>query len=461
MRGFQIIGLLFVPLFLAFTERNDWRKMVCAFTFGCIVSVWAQANCRGLQTEIYGLIPSAVFAVLLFREPTKRTILVSGLCICFATFFREAYGLGMLAATLFVVRSPKEFLQRFVFPCAIAGGSYLLLLIMSGTIHPFLQLYLPGMLGGRINAAMDGPLFLRAIWASRVFSSLTTYSSFPLLGYCVFVGGAYAITSKRKTDWKMVFLATVTLMIGVRGIAQYWTLLATIYKVQGLAWNEVIFLRDFIPIEIPYVIGTSLYAVLLLYIGSKDREMLLHILVGLLVVPMFGTVISLGGYGRRYLLYLIPALVAIFLALLRKVNVPLMCLIVSLLALSFVVPDTSTIDTETYYHSRQASAQFDRLMDACHFTTYVYGGNSAFLALSRYSPVGPLFLLGPHTYLGFNHPLYVSTIEHTLQTGHLLVEPVRGEGDPYPKELERLFSDPAPPCAKGHTIEGFKLFFRT
>jgi hypothetical protein len=461
MRIAQDIGLLVVPFFLAYISRQRLERAVCAFTFGCTLSCWSYANSMGMETEIFGLLPMVLYAVLITSPMNQKKVLLSGVCTFLATFFREPFILGGVAASILVSKNPKEFVLRFVYPAIVAGVIYLLALTFTGVLIPYFQVYLPGMLKDRIQTADSGPLYLRAIWVQRIFSSLTTYSSVPLLGYFVTALGLFVTISKEKMD-RIGILSMLAMLFGAWGLGEYFVLLTVCYKQGGHGFSCWTTVTDpgLWMIDSLFVCGTVLFLGLLAYIGKKNLRMLVSILCALSVLPILGAAISLGGYGRRYLLFLIPVIVSLFLISLKKLNTIVLASLVAILTITSRAPNESLQIIKAFHENQKLSAQLDGLMEACGYKTYVFGGHTPVFAFSKYSPIGPLFVFPAHTYLGYDHPLYQETMLNMLRMGKLLVVEIPYNDSYFPPELRNLFAATEPACAKGHMIPGFVLRFR-
>ena len=105
----------------------------------------------------------------------------------------------------------------------------------------------------------------------------------------------------------------------------------------------------------------------------------------------------------------------------------------------------------------------DAILDACHEDRYVYAGLFPVFALSRHSPLGPIFTPYFQDYLGFDHPLYLRTFAAVLASGHILVEPTTrpDKAGGFPESLRQLFVSTPPPCAAGlPTPDGYLVRYR-
>lgn len=455
MRVVQDIGLLAVPVILTYVSRPRLDRLCCAFIFGCLISLWSYGNSAGLETELYGLLPMTLYAVLITSPMTRMKIYLAGGCVFWATFFKEPYILGTLAAAMLVSRTPKEFLERFVYPSLIAAGLTVVALFWTGTFMPYVTVYLPGMLQDRIHTSDSGPLLLRALWVQRLFSSLTIYSSIPLLGYFLTGLWIFATVTKVRSN---PLLCTMALLIGAWGMGKYWIFLTIFYtqRLHGLGWWTTASNPTAWGLEALFLGGTVLYVLFLIYLWRKNPRLVFRVCISLLILPLLGLTISLGGFGHRYLLYLLPVILVLFLMALE--NNIILATVTAILLITSRAPREDFLSIAAFHQNRELSVQLDKLMDSCGYATYAMGGKTPVFAFARHSPIGPLFVFSAHTYLGYHHPLYEETIRNIVQQPVLIVEYPLDE-NAFPAVLRNEFQAPVPACAT--PIQGFMALFRT
>ena len=108
LRMLQAGNLLSLPIvligFVWFRERTwNWRTgamLFTAFIMGCLLALGAEENAPGLQTEVFGVLPSVLYALSISGRPDWKRTIFSGTCIFFAVILREPFILGILAAAL-------------------------------------------------------------------------------------------------------------------------------------------------------------------------------------------------------------------------------------------------------------------------------------------------------------------------------------------------------------------------
>lgn len=458
MRAVQAANLLSLPVSIsvaAWLARRDRAMAASAFLFGVLLALWAQGNSGGLQTEVFGLLPAAVYAANVSHpgRSGSRTVL-SAACILLAVCFREPYILGFLAAALLSADDAADLFASFVWPALLAAAAAAVVLLLTGLLGPYALDYLPGMLAHRVGHS-GVALPLRSLWVQLLFSSLTTYSPVPLLGYVV--GVLWVFTAVRGSPSRqLTALAGAAAAGGALAMAEYFTLFTLFGAAApaGLSPWAVLTDAGFWPISLAYAAGSALLVALLAFVGREHPPSLWRLGCSLLALSVASQAILIGGNARNYLLYLTPALVVLFLEFARRARGGFLPGAVTLLLCVMVFmqgparPDAVSLGLRS--QARAASASLDRLMDACGLCRYVFAGEYPVFAFARHSPVGPIFAAYYHDYLGLDHPLYRRTFEEIRRDGDLLVQPkVPPFRYPAPREVLAMFTNTAPPCAKG------------
>lgn len=470
-RIIQAITLLSLPFGLtAFAwvhGRRDFHGSVLllsSFIVGCLLAFLSAVYAGGLKAEIFGLLP-AVLYVLNIRSRNRLSLNV--IFILWVVMFREPYILAMLAAAIISSRTGREFWHTIVYPTLIAGAVALILLSIVGLLGPYVRFYLPAIFFGRIEATGTEPLFLRVFWVSRLLSSLTTFSLMPTFGYVIFILWVYAIVIKEKLTRETTILTIIGVVLGVLIINEFFNVLPlTVYKASayGLGLQYVLSHRLFLPTAVPFFIRSLFYLCFLYYLWKKSPHALMYLVSGLLTLPLLNIAISIGGYSRQYVLFSLPVIVVVFLMYLQKPQKYLSVgLGIVLCSIPFIhkAAEYNTPLYEYWKNAKATSLQLDQLMDACGFATYIDPGSSSSFAFARHSPIGPLFGLNSHPYLGFDHPLYQQTFKNMSEVNLLVTQYPSFTGmNLLPAEIRQQFTSSAPPCANGHHISGFVALYR-
>lgn len=457
LRVLEVCNLVFLPVVCSLFAWRFWRKAIIpAFLFGALLSLRAHENAGGLQSEIFGLIPAGLYIVSIvgfYDYRKKGWLLIRSLLFLAAISIREPYGIGMIAASLIVVRNWKDCRDLIVLPvlCAVP-----LLLILGG--FSYITIYIPSMIlrvqEGINSPSEDYPLFVRLLWINRFFSSLTIFSTMSIFGYAVSLMWVSCVAKGK--------LSFALLIVGLIFIHEYYVLSIVLFKTSqmGISVWQTLTDSSFIRITIEYVIGSALYvsfAIYCLWKGIGKR-----VFLALLCVVLLSLSISIGGYLWNYMLYAFPALLCVlFLFLKQKQYREIFVVLLCIATLQF------TYDERNFYSqtpglvskAHTLSKDLDAIMDSCGFKTYAYTGFFPEFALSKYSPIGPMFIPYFHPYVGLEHELYAKTVEN-IRNAPLLIEPVKTpKGQIF--SVTDAFQGLTPPCAEGKkTPEGYRALYQ-
>lgn len=453
-RLLQAVTLVFLPLSLtwfAWRRGKNYESLIVilsAFIFGGLLAIQAEQFDGGLQSEMFALLPAILYVLTLRR----KNIYLSALFILWTVAFREPYILGILAAAILYSKNLREFKEIFVYPFLVASCAGIILLLMSGLLGPFFHLYLPSMLQNRIQR--NGPLLLHALWIHHYFGVITYYGIMPLIGVVVAILWAYSIVERKP------FATLAVLLLGAVGVNEYWVLFTIIWKANTLgigAWEVVTGLSW---ISLAYLLGTVLYGAYLWYL--KDWRVVCKILIGLLAVALVSMSSDIGGDRPNYLLFGFPAFVVLLLMFIQNPQRHLSIILSSLLCMaSLTYTFRFSGDLSSYIEATRDSQVLDHLMDSCGYQQYVFGGTLPVFAFSKHIPIGPIFTLYDHSYLGFQNDLYQQTYRN-MDNAQILLDPIEHgkDPDPIPRSIRAQFNDIVPDCAKGYGIPGFSVRFR-
>jgi hypothetical protein len=464
MRSLEVISLLLIPFSLTILGWKYSRLLaLISFCFGGLLSLWIQQNGGGLQTEIFSLL-FAVLYVLNIQGRTWPRIILKGFLLMMVLAFREPFLLGILAASLLISRTWKDFLLTFILPLFIAILMGTIVLLAMGILSAFTQIYLPAMFLSRIQGGVMDPLYIRMLWIHRLFSSLTIYSSMPLLGYALGSLWLLAVISKVK----LTRIGTITVLIaaifGLLLIHEYFVLFQLLQKTGSLGISpfNTLFDRGFITTTITYAIGTLLYIGLLFYINNF--RILMSLGCGLLAILCLSLAVGIGGYTWNYMLFIFPAVIVTYFFFLESSNkfflIPftlLLCII------SFTYYPTNRFSMTQYAQIQTLSSELDQIMDHCGYDRYAMIGSYSKFAFAKHMPIGPMFAPYFQEYLGLDDPLYLKTYDAIDKNAKILLQQDPLPTDPYPlpESLRNQFVKKAPSCAKDLTVpSGFKVLYR-
>ena len=244
-----------------------------------------------------------------------------------------------------------------------------------------------------------GPIYLRALWVRRLFGSLTTFSTMPLLGYVISFLWVYAIWTKVNLPRMLQWLTGLAAVMGVIGLHYLFTLFTLFYKASPLTPWDVLTSSTFWPIALLYLGGVMIYGGLVVFLLWRNWRAATALACGLCSLPLLDLAIGLGGYGWRYMLYIMPVVVVLFFMLIRKRNIQL-TLVVGLVlcaASLFYRASRNVFLIVTNTTAIEESKKLDVFMEGCGFKTYATADENSIFAFSRYSPIGPIFLPYTHT----------------------------------------------------------------
>lgn len=473
LRLLQDINLLCLPFALALFAWLQVRGhtmraalfVLVAFAFGSLLAIGAEEMAGGLQSEMFALVPVVAYVLTISGKMSVRRMFLAGVCVFGAVVIREPFLFGLLAAALLLSRTKGEFLRSFIVPCCVAAALLALFLVAAGILSPYVNPYLGAMLGSRIQRNDLGPLYLRALWVYRMYGAFTTYSTMPLLGFVIISLWLYAIVVKNTLSVSLRWLLALAAALGVIGMHFLFVLFTLFYKAAPLGLSPWAVLTDqsFWLISLMYLLGAVAYAALLGVLGWKAPKAVAALASGLIAVMLVNLAIGIGGYLWQYMIFAFPPILACFVLLLKQRNVAV-CMVIGLVLAVATLQCEPRLDPGYVTLAPQAvedSRNLDAFMKSCGFHTYVFAGGLPMFAFSRYSPIGPIFTLYLHDYLGYSSPLYEQTFENIQSKGQVLIEQsqlYQSKPIPLPKQILQMFAPGSGTCKA--TIPGYVVLFR-
>lgn len=465
-RVLQAANLMALPALLplyVWLQRRSWSPQTVAllgtaFMFGGLLALRAEENAGGMQSEVFGLLPVALYALsVVWPTPwtwTRR--LLTGLYLLMVVAIREPFLLGIFAASLLTCRTWRQFVECFLLPATIAAVVGVIILFVLGLLPAYVTVYLPGMLANRIEGASTGPLFLRALWVHRFFGSLTTFSTMPLFGYLLAGLWLWSLVRQAKTRSILVF-AAATAVAGAFALNQMFVLFTVLYKASLLGLSALQVFAELGSITAAYVVGGMLFAAALSYLAFRDWRTCTAVLCGLAALPLLSLSAGIGGYVWNYMLYAVPAFLALVLLFVRNASprgALVVCVFLAVTALAYRQEEAGkwSSSLDLYGKAQEQSDKLEALMDACGLTRFVFAGSFPTFAFAKYSPIGPIFTPYFHDYLEFDHSLYQATYKNILGQGRILLVPTGtplNSRDPLPEEIRGQFTAAVPDCARG------------
>lgn len=472
-----------MPALVAWWMWERTRRVlatVVAFLFATIVMLRLEQIGTGLQTELFGAAFGSLYVLLILWKPEGLAAwpmkILAGFLIALTLMTKEPFLLALIAVSLLVHRSWRDAVRDLILPLFIAGGMILFFLLVTGWWDGYFSLYLPAMIFGRIgDAGSQLPLWFKATWTGRFFTSMTIYSPIPLFGYVM--GGAFAVMLIARAETSRL-LDRLLVVAGVLLIAYgfiYVTQLTVLhYNPSG---EDVITMSELTRYwQTRAFFHTLIVVALLGWLTWRNPRLLIHVGCGVLALIALCFAFGIGDYTGNDAALVFPAYFAAIMICLDRmfgrggIDAKVIggaTTAVLLAALVTYVPISNDTRSQ-YFGSREQYQEFsswlDTLLEGCGSPSYGWHGGMPPFAYAKQSPIGPIFSPYFHDYLGFDHPLYVSTWENLKQAQVMLRQPFPYKGtDPLQAAFWQNFDTARPRCAQTApepTLEGVEVFYR-
>ncbi len=178
---FQAACIAAIPVITVLAVRRVCGKdapapayvLLLAAIAGAIFALFTATLAGEYQVESFGALAGAIF-VLAVADPSRMSmqrIIGAGCALAVAVAFKEPFLLPLIGCALVLSRAPRDLLKTLILPGLIGGALFLLLLVATGWLQPYLSGYLTEMLEGRIGSGV--PLWKRGFDLASVFGNLT------------------------------------------------------------------------------------------------------------------------------------------------------------------------------------------------------------------------------------------------------------------------------------------------
>ena len=197
----QIIVLAGIPwLLLLFTAKATDKSprqtrlslLLLSFLFGSGLAIFTAIHAGRFQTESFGAFAGIAYLVTLAwnpRQPVgKRRMLFGSFLLMASVGLKEPFVLTLFAAAGLLSTTLARFVRIFVIPVAIAALIGISIMAALGWLDPYLTIYLPEVLGGRLpditnyrlpiegaKLVANQPAWLRGFIVTRVFERFLWY----------------------------------------------------------------------------------------------------------------------------------------------------------------------------------------------------------------------------------------------------------------------------------------------
>lgn len=395
-------------------DRRLFTVMIAAL-FGIFLTLYVGEAAGQGVSESFGAafaVGAVVIAALYPRRfPVMPGILLSVL-LFLSLFTKEPFLLSILGAILIVSPSFKS-MQRMVLPLIIAGGLFLLGLLLTKTLLPYFSIYLRHMFGHQIAVpwgVIPDPLWIRTIHIPRLWTALQTFSlAMPFLIFSLWVA-AFAVTTSEADPGRTRRLVVLRWLLGS------WLLTLSIGITGDFYSHHFVF-------AVPGFVALFLVCI-------REHEMFLST-VGKISAAAWIGILCLG-------ILLKPSVVV------------------------HLDPAWLQRDSER----RAAAMVIDDVMDRCGVDRYLLmiAPNDGIQGYTKHSPLGPLFTLYPRFIAG--HPLFLEKHTENLRTATIAVEradqprPLIDEQSA--QEFRTGFTDVPPVCVGKDFVQPvpFRILFR-
>ncbi|MBQ9113483.1 MAG: hypothetical protein IJY05_00995 [Clostridia bacterium] len=169
-------------------DKNPLHWILCMLTslaVGFLLGGYSQLRSGEVQVELFGAFFVSAYLLLARTIDSSKAklyspkVIFSALLLMIGVMFKEPFFLIALAGAAIICPKGKDWLYRFLLPCAYGGALGVLLLLATGTFIPYLNAYLPHMLGNHIN--IYGSPFERMKKVENLLNDMSAYSAL-LLG---------------------------------------------------------------------------------------------------------------------------------------------------------------------------------------------------------------------------------------------------------------------------------------
>ncbi len=183
------------------------KRMLFLFAIlaGLLLALFTAMFSGGLQVESFGAAFTMLYLARVALHPDSwdnRRILLGSIPLGLAIFFKEPFILSALAGSLLLATSFASLLTVFFLPACLAGIGFLLFLLFTGWLNPYL-VYLRYMLIQGTNL-YSGPILLRGFFADRILSNAWLFSPFFALFLVAIVGMTLLLLWRRKQTLQRV-----------------------------------------------------------------------------------------------------------------------------------------------------------------------------------------------------------------------------------------------------------------
>jgi hypothetical protein len=418
----QALAFFFMPVLLMTASCRMHRRLhvsaalmlsVSAICFGSMLALYAGERSGEFQVESFGAVMAIAYMTVLVWNPgpmTKTRILLAAATLFGAIGMKEPFALTTLAVALILAHHPKDIVKTYLIPAVIAGMAGLTVMALLGYLMPYVQIYLPEMLGNQTQ--IGDPLWKRALIFRWVFNDVSAHSHY--LAWSILLAFAGSTLLRMRSHKNLIVWGACTVLSCA---AVY--LLTIAIATGGFFWNH------------NFVFAMPGYAAIFLVC---IREISKH----------------WGKFGSRFMLTGLATLIVI--ASFRYPNHDYGERIASV--------------TAERKNIQQIADNIDALLDSCGMERYLYlGANGAGpYGFTRHSPMGPLFIQFEH-WVDESRPEFRRAMLDSLdESSFVVVDHIHllSLNKPVENYLDGYFTETPWPCAEGIALGGhYRYLYRS
>lgn len=166
-----------------------YSLLFTSFVFGTLLMLYCQIRSGQIQVEGFGAAFTILYilAIRFIKVENNKfyspVIFVSSFFLMVAGMFKEPFVLVAIACSLLFIHSFKELLFKLVLPLAYGGIFGIAILLPTGSLMPYIKIYLPHMLGSHIS--VYGSPFERGFDFSKLLEDISGFSL--LFSFSIFI----------------------------------------------------------------------------------------------------------------------------------------------------------------------------------------------------------------------------------------------------------------------------------
>lgn len=341
---------------------------------GLLILMYCQNRSGQFQIETMGSAFICIYILITAFLKTKSiklyspSLIIAGFFLMCAVMFKEPFVIIAAVCGLCFSQSIHDALYKIVMPLIYGGIMGVMVLLFSGTLIPYLTIYLPHMTGSHIS--IYGSPFVRGLMFHKLFNNLGKFSgglaAIVLISLLLFA----VIRCKRQFEKSPGTVKTIAALI----IFQILKITAMVYAVSfcvglgGQYYNH------------HYVFAVPFYNCLIIFVLKYAYD----------AFAGFKTLRPPLGLKRNFLAGIFICLLIFFVSSAAVMHIG-----------DFKANQTVLNNNKTL---RQQAEYVDAVLDACDVDRYQYLGfnGDCFYGFTKHSPLGPVFIQDPKNFVTNN-----------------------------------------------------------